>query len=64
MDAVAANQAAGTARAGDPFAIAATTWCAMHGLVMLRIVNPHFPWPDLETALDEVLTGLVGLPAQ
>jgi AcrR family transcriptional regulator len=62
VEGIARCQGAGMARPGDPFERAAATWAAMHGLVMLRLTKPGFPWPPVEGLLDDVLTGLVGLP--
>jgi AcrR family transcriptional regulator len=62
VEAIAACQAAGQARPGDPFDRAAAAWTAMHGVVMLRIVSTTFPWPPLEEMLEEILVGIVGIP--
>ena len=65
VDGIANCQAAGEAPPGDAFAIASTTWPALHGTVMLRIVTRNFPWPPVEEQVERLLDGLVGLrPAQ
>lgn len=39
-------QAAGIAHApDDPEYLAAQVWAALHGLALLRLNAPHFPWP-------------------
>src|SRR4051794_35438419 len=49
-------------RAPDPAYLAAQVWPTLHGLVMLRLNAPRFPWP---ASLDEMITyavsQLVGL---
>lgn len=45
----------------DPFRLAAMAWCSVHGLVLLRIDRPQFPWPPLDEMVDETLTRLIGL---
>jgi AcrR family transcriptional regulator len=60
--AIAACQAAGLARQGDPHLRASVTWSAMNGMVLLRLAKPQFPWPPLEDMLDDLLVGLVGIP--
>lgn len=48
--------------AGDPEAGAAQVWAALHGLVMLRMNVPEFPWPEsLEQMADLVVIRLVGI---
>jgi AcrR family transcriptional regulator len=34
-------------------------WTALHGMVTLRDARPGFPWPDLETELDDLVDRLV-----
>jgi len=50
----------------DPLLIATLTFAAVHGLVMLRMDRPRFPWPPLDALVDETarrLVGLAGAPA-
>jgi AcrR family transcriptional regulator len=56
-------QRAGLARAGDdPQWLAAQVWAALHGLVLLRLNAPAFPWPGpLEQMADQAVARLVGL---
>ena len=56
-------QQAGLARAGDdPHWLAAQLWAALHGLVLLRLNAPGFPWPGpLEQMADQAVARLTGL---
>jgi len=56
-------QQAGLARAGDdPRWLAAQVWAALHGLVLLRLNAPGFPWPGpLEQMADQAVARLIGL---
>jgi AcrR family transcriptional regulator len=69
FDALAASirrcQQAGAARAtDDPQWLAAEVWAALHGLVLLRMNAPGFPWPgSVEQMADHAVAGLVGLEA-
>lgn len=56
-------QQAGLARAGDdPQWLAAQVWAALHGLVLLRLNAPGFPWPGpLEQMSDQAVARLIGL---
>ena len=46
----------------DPEHLAAQVWAALHGMVMLRMNAPHFPWPaPLEQMADQAVTRLVVL---
>ena len=56
-------QQAGLARAGDdPAWLAAQVWAALHGLVLLRLNAPAFPWPGpLEHMADQAVARLIGL---
>jgi AcrR family transcriptional regulator len=49
--------------AGDPFRVATNVWTALHGIVTLRSATPGFPWSPLAQQVDDVLAGLVGVPA-
>jgi AcrR family transcriptional regulator len=56
-------QQAGLARfADDPQWLAAQVWAALHGLILLRLNAPGFPWPGpLEQMADQAVARLVGL---
>jgi AcrR family transcriptional regulator len=56
-------QQAGLAAAGDdPQWLAAQVWAALHGLVLLRLNAPGFPWPGpLEQMADQAVARLIGL---
>jgi len=56
-------QDTGTAHAlDDPVHLAAQVWAALHGMVLLRMNAPHFPWPaPLEQMADQAVTRLVVL---
>jgi AcrR family transcriptional regulator len=46
----------------DPSLLAAEVWAALHGLVLLRLNLPTFPWPaPLEQMVDLAVSRLVGL---
>jgi AcrR family transcriptional regulator len=62
-DSIRACQQAGLARAGDdPHWLAAQVWAALHGLVLLRLNAPGFPWPGpLEPMADQAVARLIGL---
>lgn len=56
---------AGVIASSDAFTISVGMWAAVHGITSLLISKPGFPWPDLETLIDHVLTVQVrGLQAQ
>jgi AcrR family transcriptional regulator len=57
---VAAAQAAGVLRAGDPGALAHQVWCVVHGAVSLELYGqlPVDPEANYEALLDLVLRGL------
>jgi AcrR family transcriptional regulator len=50
-------QEAGSVPHGDdPQHVAVLVWTALHGIVLLRLDRPHFPWPPLEEmVMDMVL---------
>jgi AcrR family transcriptional regulator len=54
-------QEAGIAHApDDPAHLAAQFWAALHGMVLLRMNVPHFPWPaPLEEMTDQAVTRLI-----
>jgi len=62
-DSISRCQRAGLARAGDdPDWLAAQAWAALHGLVLLRLTAPGFPWPGpLEQMADQAVARLIGL---
>jgi AcrR family transcriptional regulator len=63
-DSIRRSQQAGSARAtDDPRWLAAQVWAALHGLVLLRMNTPGFPWPGpLEDMADQAVARLIGLP--
>ena len=65
-DSINRCQQAGLARADDdPQWLAAQVWAALHGLVLLRLNAPGFPWPGpLEQMADQAVTRLIGLDTQ
>lgn len=58
---IAACQRAGLARDGDPQRMALLVWAALHGIAGLTTARPSIEWPPVETMVDELLAGLVGL---
>ncbi len=58
---IAAVQAAGAARAGDPERIATLLWAAEHGLATLRVARDRFPWPPPGELVDGLLVTIVGV---
>ncbi len=56
-------QQAGLAQTMDDASLlAAQVWAALHGLVLLRLNAPNFPWPaPLEQMVDLAVSRLVGL---
>lgn len=40
----------------DPVTAATALWTALHGVVMLRLAKPAYPWPPLAAHVDAVLT--------
>lgn len=61
---IAAVQAIGAARAGDPERIATLLWAAEHGLATLRVARDRFPWPPPEELVDGLLMTIVGIPPE
>ncbi len=61
-DGIAAAQAGGEVRSGDPTRLAVPVWAALHGIATLRQARPHFDWPDAGELVDDILEGLLGLP--
>ena len=39
----------------DPYLVAIGFWASVHGVVSLRISQPDFPWPEVETLVDHML---------
>jgi len=62
-DSIVNCQVDGLSTASDrPERLAAQVWAALHGLVILRLNAPEFPWPaPLEQMADDAVTRLVGL---
>jgi AcrR family transcriptional regulator len=54
---------AGQARPADPFVLTVTLIAALHGLVILQLNRPTFPWPPLADLIDDTLTHQIGLGA-
>jgi len=56
-------QDAGVAHApDDPVQLAAQVWAALHGLVLLRMNVPYFPWPaSLADMVDQAVARLIVL---
>jgi AcrR family transcriptional regulator len=54
-------QTAGVAREGDVTRMATLLWASLHGLATLVPTRPEFGWPALETMVDELIAGLVGV---
>lgn len=52
---------AGEAPDADAWNVSCATWAALHGIVTLRSTLPGFPWPAVETMLEQIATGIVGL---
>jgi AcrR family transcriptional regulator len=52
--------ASGEADVDDPHKAAASCWAALHGLVLLRLNAPEFPWPaSLEEMAEDVVIRLL-----
>jgi AcrR family transcriptional regulator len=62
-DSIAKCQTDGLSLTSDaPERLAAQVWASLHGLVILRLNSPDFPWPaPLEQMADDAVTRLVGL---
>ena len=59
---VTACQQAGLARTGDPQRMAMLIWAGLHGLASLTAARPSIDWPPIEELVEDLLTGIVGLP--
>jgi len=63
--AIAECQRAGASHAtDDPFRLNAMAWAAIHGLVILRLDRPNFPWPPLDDMVADTIRRLVALAPQ
>jgi AcrR family transcriptional regulator len=63
-DSVKRCQEAGVSRRGDdPIQVATLLWAAVHGIVLLRMDRPRFPWPPLDEMIEETVRRLVGIDA-
>ena len=62
-DSISRCQQAGLAPVGDdPQWLAAQAWAALHGLALLRLNAPAFPWPGpVEQMADQAVARLIGL---
>jgi AcrR family transcriptional regulator len=45
----------------DPFRLASLIWTAEHGLVLARISRPSFPWADIDSLVNEMVTRMMAL---
>jgi len=65
-DQVAKLIAAGVLRRGDATAVTQMLWGALHGLAVLLITHPTFPWADhrhvIDTLVDTLVRGLKAPP--
>jgi AcrR family transcriptional regulator len=61
---IAACQQAGLARDGDPHRMALLVWASLHGIASLTDARPAIDWPSMPTLVDDLLTGVVGLPSR
>jgi hypothetical protein len=39
-------------------------WAVVHGIVLLRLDRPQFPWPPIDQMVEETVARLAGLDAQ
>lgn len=58
VDAVTGAAQAGRSASTDPFRDATLVWTGMHGIISLRAATPMFPWPALDTVVDELVRRL------
>jgi hypothetical protein len=49
---------AGEAPRDNPFVVATSLWCGLHGIVALRKGKPGFPWHPVDDLIDPMLRGL------
>jgi AcrR family transcriptional regulator len=47
----------------DPFRLASLVWTAEHGLVLARISRPSFPWADIDSLVNEMVSRMMALNA-
>lgn len=59
INAIESCVATGSAPQLDPPAAALRLWIALHGMTVLRISKKGFPWPSIESLVDELLQDLV-----
>ncbi|MQA01720.1 MAG: TetR family transcriptional regulator [Streptosporangiales bacterium] len=59
---IARCQRTGAITVADQQTTATLTWTGLHGIATLRRAHPDFPWPTLDTLLDDLLHRLTGLP--
>jgi AcrR family transcriptional regulator len=52
---------AGAAPRDDAAAVATSLWAGLHGIVALRLSKPGSPWQPVESLVDRMLRGLVGV---
>lgn len=43
------------------FDAAVLVWSTLHGLVLLRVGKPGFPWPELDRSIDQLLATVCGV---
>jgi AcrR family transcriptional regulator len=54
---------AGRSVSTDPFADATAVWVVLHGLAILPVSNPGFPWPPLDQLLTTTVTRIARIDA-
>lgn len=65
VEAIASAQRAGALAApDDPFRLTSLVWAAVHGVVLLRIDRPNFPWPPLDEMIDDAVRRLLLMPGR
>lgn len=50
-----------TSTCDNPTRLAVLVWAELHGLVILRLSRPRFPWPPLDELIDDAVCRLVGM---
>ncbi|MFF0372585.1 TetR/AcrR family transcriptional regulator [Micromonospora sp. NPDC005087] len=58
VDSVAEAVQGGRSSSTDPFGDATLIWTGLHGAVALRTATPMFPWPPLDTVVEELVRRL------
>jgi hypothetical protein len=56
------SSASANAAPDDPFRLTSLVWAAVHGMVLLRIDRPNFPWPPLDEMIDDAVRRLLLMP--